>query len=124
VDPGLLAARAGVWGVLNGPEGRFAQRGRSEGRRYLTLAELIEQGLDEAWAPPPAVHLFGFADLPRGWLAALQRLARKTALALYAYNPCREFWEDVDTRRAPPRARRGARVPAASASNRQLALDL
>jgi len=126
-DPALLAAERRLWTLLHGPDGRFARRGRQEGRRYLTLAELVEQGLDDGWAPPPALHLFGFADLPRGWLGALQRLARKTSLAIYAYNPCREFWEDVDTRRAPVRARRGSRGRSGNpghTSDRQLALDL
>lgn len=67
---------------------------------YLSLPEqrsLVEQFADlEALDVPPVVHLFDVASNSPVLLAILERLARKSALVLYALNPCREYWEDVE----------------------------
>src|SRR3569623_2302942 len=62
-DPRLARALRRLGGVLFGPSGRFAQRGRDEGRRYLTLDAILDQRLDEAWRPPRAIHVLGVRAL-------------------------------------------------------------
>lgn len=46
---------------------------------------------------PPAVHVFGLSYMARAFLEVLGRLAEATDLCVYTLNPCREFWEDVQT---------------------------
>jgi len=124
-DPRLARALRQLWTVLFGPAGRFARRGRDEGRRYLTLDAFLDERLDEAWRPPSAIHVFGLTELPAGLQRPFDRLAARTTLCIYAINPCREFWEDVRTTRRPPRPERAR--PARSrgrVSERQLALDI
>jgi len=126
-DPRLWRALRQLWTVLFGPAGRFAQRSQDEGRRYLTLDGFLDERLDRAWRPPPAVHVFGLTELPAGLQRPLDRLAARTALSIYAINPCQEFWEDVQTTRRPERAR--PRITAATkgrghVSERQLAFDI
>jgi len=124
-DPRLARALRRLWEVLFGPSGRFAQRGRDEGRRYLTLDAFLDQRLDEAWRPPSAIHVFGVTELPAGLQRPFDRLAARTALSIYAINPCREFWEDVSSARRPPRPERARSAKGrARVSDRQLALDI
>ena len=127
-DPRLWRALRQLWTVLFGPGGRFARRSQDEGRRYLTLDGFLDERLDRAWRPPPAVHVFGLTELPPGLQRPLDRLAARTALSIYAINPCREFWEDVQTTRRPERARPrgGATSPRGrgQVSERQLAFDI
>jgi exodeoxyribonuclease V gamma subunit len=106
----LARAERALWTELFDPAGRFARRGRAEGRRYLTLDDVLGEDLDARWQPPAAVHLFGLSGVPRGLQLALARLAARTEVELYVVNPCREFWEDVDTRRR--RRRSSAPAPA------------
>ncbi|HEX2657578.1 MAG TPA: exodeoxyribonuclease V subunit gamma [Polyangia bacterium] len=124
-DARLLAAEQRLWQLLFAPDGRFARRGRAEGKRYLTLDAALDAGLDSTWAPPAAIHLFGMTELPRGQMRGLERLGGRTALTIYAYNPCREFWEDVETRRrrAAPAARKTGAAKRGR-SDRQLELGL
>ena len=124
-DPRLARALRGLWGALFGPAGRFALRGRDEGRRYLTLDAFLDQGMDEAWRPPSEIHVFGLTELPAGLQRPFDRLAARTTLSVYAINPCREFWEDVRTTRRPPRRERARPVKTRGrVSDRQLALDI
>ena len=123
-DPRLARALHRLWTVLFGASGRFAERGREEGRRYLTLDAFLDARLDEAWRPPSAIHVFGVTELPAGLQRPFDRLAARTTLSIYAINPCREFWEDVQSaRRASPERARTARGRA-RVSERQLALDI
>src|SRR5207248_2865012 len=48
-------------------------------------------------------------------------LGRACPVHVYALNPCREFWEDVEPARGRPRSRRG--VPRSDARQLTLALD-
>ncbi len=118
-DPRLLRALHSLWSTLFGPGGTFERRGRTEGVRYLTLETFLDDHLDEAWQPPPAVHLFGFTELPAGWQRPIDRLAAKTAVTIYAINPCREFWEDLDAVRRPSPNDRPANGPGSKASARR-----
>jgi exodeoxyribonuclease V gamma subunit len=114
----LARAEHALWTALFGPHGRFARRGASAHRRYLTLDDVLAERLDTAWSPPPAIHVIGWAEIPRGIMPALSRLGERTDLAIYSVNPCREFWEDLNTARRPlatlgtgrkpPRARRAS----------------
>lgn len=124
-DPRLARALRRLWKVLFGPAGRFARRGQEEGRRYLTLDAFLDERLDEAWHPPSAIHVFGLTELPAGMQRPFARLAARTELCIYAINPCREFWEDVQTTRRAPRADRARPARGrARVSDRQLALDI
>jgi exodeoxyribonuclease V gamma subunit len=95
----LARAERQMWDDLFDAGGRFARRSLEEGRRYLTLEAFLAARLDEAWRPPTAIHVFGLAEMPRGLQTALDRLGARTSLTLYTFNPCREFWEDLDTDR-------------------------
>ncbi len=95
----LLHAERALWNALFGNHGRFARRGAAEHRRYLTLPDVFAGQLDEAWRPPKTIHVFGLSQVPRGLQIALGRLGARTDVALYAVNPCREFWEDLSTGR-------------------------
>ena len=116
----LARAEHALWTALFGPHGRFARRGASAHRRYLTLADVLAERLDAAWSPPPAVHMIGWAEIPRGIMPALSRLGERTDLAIYSVNPCREFWEDLNTARRPRATRvtgrKRARARGASAN--------
>ena len=69
--------------------------------RRLTLPDLVatlEQGAFPAEAlPAGAIHVFGVSYIARSFHAALAALARRTSVRIYTINPCREFWEDVET---------------------------
>jgi exodeoxyribonuclease V gamma subunit len=105
---GLAVAEAELWRRVAGPGGCFERRGRAEGKRFMTIDQVVEEGLAPAWRPPAQVHLFGFSDLPEAYFPILEALSVRTEVAIYAFNPCREFWEDTDTARA---ARLGATHP-------------
>src|SRR6202012_4110429 len=45
---------------------------------------------------PRAVHVFGFAQGARGFLALIERLATTSDVVFYALSPCEGFWEDLD----------------------------
>jgi exodeoxyribonuclease V gamma subunit len=120
---GLESAERALWNALFGIGGRFARRGEAEKRRYLTLGALLAAGLDHTWRPPPAVHVFGLSQMSRGLQIALDRLGARTELTLYALNPCREFWEDMPSRRrARPRGERPIRGARSRSQSRQLEL--
>ena len=97
--PPLERAERALWNIVFGPDGRFARRGAAESRRYLTLDAVLASRLDDAWNPPRAIHVFGLGAVPPGLQVALDRLGARTALTIYALNPCREFWEDLDSGR-------------------------
>jgi len=50
--------------------------------------------------PLPAVHLFGISHLPPAELALLRAYARRGLVALYAPDPCREYWGGISDSRA------------------------
>lgn len=43
------------------------------------------------------IHLFGLSQISRSHLAILEKLKSYYTLFIYTLNPCREFWEDVQT---------------------------
>ncbi|MFZ1886538.1 MAG: exodeoxyribonuclease V subunit gamma [Candidatus Binataceae bacterium] len=54
-----------------------------------TLAAAMREGL----------HVFGLASPGQAYAEIFARLGKLGALSIYALNPCREFWEDLDTSR-------------------------
>ncbi|GAB4210049.1 MAG: hypothetical protein OHK0013_30210 [Sandaracinaceae bacterium] len=72
-----------------------------------TLAELLAQ--PSAWAQHDdvPVHVFGVSYVAPAFHHALARVAKRRDVIVYALNPCREFWADVETvGEARARARR------------------
>jgi exodeoxyribonuclease V gamma subunit len=67
----------------------------------LTLAELvraIENRAEMAVAlRGQSLHVFGVSYIGRAYHAALAAIARHAEVHLYTLNPCREFWEDIET---------------------------
>jgi exodeoxyribonuclease V gamma subunit len=47
-------------------------------------------------ALPPVVHVFGLAYAGPAYLRIFSQLGKLIDLNIYALNPCREFWEDVE----------------------------
>ena len=75
-------------------------------RRELTLSELVqaiatdnkESGQSLAAAlRGRSLHVFGVSYVGRAYHAALSAIARHAEVHVYTLNPCREFWEDVET---------------------------
>ncbi|HNV71514.1 MAG TPA: exodeoxyribonuclease V subunit gamma [Candidatus Ozemobacteraceae bacterium] len=56
------------------------------------------------------VHLFAFSYMARGYVECLHQLSEFRPIFLYTINPCREYWEDVETPKEQ-RRRRSFSVP-------------
>jgi exodeoxyribonuclease V gamma subunit len=83
-----------------------AIRTHASGASYTTLAEALDRAGDE----PPAreLHVFGLSYVARIFSRVYASLGERSALHLYALNPCEEFWEDVETRGELRRRRRSS----------------
>ena len=118
----LERAERALYAGLFGPDGRFAQRGAAEARRFLTRDAFLAAGLDRHWRPPSAVHVFAPLDISPGLQLTLARLGQRTEVRVYAVNPCREFWEDLEAGSfappSPPAHDAAASAPAARAKGR------
>jgi exodeoxyribonuclease V gamma subunit len=88
-----------LWLEIFGRTGRVARRAQTEGHPWLRLDELLTrvEQLD-ATAVGGVLHLFGVSYMAPAYHRMLATLARRTDVHLYTLNPCREFWEDVETR--------------------------
>ena len=86
-----------LWLGIFGRGGRLPARSRLDGRPRLTLAALFEEPPAEPLRLPPAVHIFGISYVARLYRRIFAALAQSTALSIYTLNPCREFWEDLET---------------------------
>ncbi len=111
--------------------GRVAQHAAAAGYTAVTLADLVRalEGLPaEAGRALAPLHVFGVSYIARGFHAVLAALARHTDVNVYTLNPCREFWEDLETAAESRRRRkRGKEIealfpPRAQASQPGLAL--
>jgi exodeoxyribonuclease V gamma subunit len=120
-----------LWREVFGPQGRVARLRLAGSPGLVTLPDLIgalERGDFPAGAlPRGSIHVFGVSYIARSFHAALAALARRTEVRIYTLNPCREFWEDVETatetRRRLKRQGREALLPArAEAQQPTLAL--
>lgn len=96
---GAEAWQRELWIALFGPGGLAETEGSLRGERLLPLPAALDAlaaAPVSAGAPVP-VHLFGFSYLARSFHRLLVLLARRAELHVYSLNPCREFWEDVET---------------------------
>ena len=120
-----------LWLAVFGPQGRLARLRAEGGPVALTLADLI--GVLEAGdfpseaLPAGAIHVFGVSYIARSFHAALGALARRAPVRVYTLNPCREFWEDLETtgelrRRLKRQGREGLFPARAEARQTSLAL--
>lgn len=102
-----------LWLALFGPSGLAEEEGARRSESWLPLPRALD-ALEKSPVPAgaaPTLHLFAFSYLARSFHRLLALLARRADLHVYALNPCREFWEDVETpaerdRRLPRRGER------------------
>jgi exodeoxyribonuclease V gamma subunit len=101
-----------AWLALHGHGGAFEARGRAEGKRYLDLPGFFDSGAARDLKAPRATYVFGISYVARFYRGVFAALARAGDVFLYALNPCREYWEDLDDGRARrARAAERARFP-------------
>jgi exodeoxyribonuclease V gamma subunit len=90
-----------LWLAIFGPTGRIALRSQAEGVTWLRIDELLAraeaQGKLAAEKLGPRLHLFGVSYAAPAYHRMLAALGRHIEVVLYTLNPCREFWEDVET---------------------------
>ena len=116
-DDHLFAAteawQRALWLAIFGPAGRIALRSQTEGVTWLRIDELLaraeKQGKLAAEKLGPRLHLFGVSYAAPSYHRMLAALGRHIEVFLYTLNPCREFWEDVET--TAEVRRRVARTP-------------
>jgi exodeoxyribonuclease V gamma subunit len=98
---GTEAWQRALWLAIFGPAGRIALRSQAEGVTWLRIDELLaraeEQGKLAAEKLGPRLHLFGVSYAAPSYHRMLAALGRHIEVYLYTLNPCREFWEDVET---------------------------
>lgn len=86
-----------IWHRLFGPGGRLDPvAGMREGDRPVLLVHALEAMPLEQLALPPALHIFGATRVMPAHHAILARIAQRIPVHIYALNPCRELWGDVD----------------------------
>jgi exodeoxyribonuclease V gamma subunit len=83
----------------------FADDGTVRGRwiaeparaRWMLLPDAYDalDGASLARGLPPSLHFFGLSYAGPAYIRIFDQLARRTAVAIYALNPCCEFWEDL-----------------------------
>ncbi len=90
-----------LWLAIFGPAGRIALRSQAEGVAWLRIGELLARAEALGKLPAdelgPTLHLFGASYVAPAYHRMLAVLARHIHVYLYTLNPCREFWEDVET---------------------------
>jgi exodeoxyribonuclease V gamma subunit len=103
-DPVFTATEAwqrALWLEIFGPGGRIEQRSRREGVGWLRIDEMLDQaesrGALALEGLGTQLHLFGASYVAPAYHRMLDLLGRHIEVVLYTLNPCREFWEDVET---------------------------
>lgn len=98
-DKEMEAWQAELWvevlRVLDGPDTTGNQV------KHLTLLELIQQSRLVDMRLPRAIHGFGLTHVAQAYQDVFKEFAplQGTTLHLYALNPCKEFWDDLETGR-------------------------
>src|SRR5208283_5889197 len=91
-----------LWQSIFDSHGRVHEQWLSErGTRLMMLPDAFEasDGRQLKSALPETVHLFGSSYAGNAYAEIFARLGALGDIRIYALNPCREFWEDVDTSR-------------------------
>jgi exodeoxyribonuclease V gamma subunit len=71
-----------------------------------TLPDFFERTPADKLRAPEVVHLFGLSYVARLYRSIFASLGRASRLHVYALNPCREFWEDLEPSRRQKRQER------------------
>lgn len=80
-----------LWLDLFGPEGCATTQAPSS----IRFGELLRRVVDHKPTLHGPVHIFGLSYLSRLYYDALGALGDTSDVAIYALNPCMEYWEDV-----------------------------
>jgi exodeoxyribonuclease V gamma subunit len=91
-----------LWLALFGRQGVFPTRSAVTLPAYFDTYALRGDGasLRAPAAPLPSrVHVFGMSFSAKLYRTIFAALARVMAVDIYALNPCREYWEDLEPRR-------------------------
>ncbi len=93
-----------VWLALHGHGGALEARGRADGKRYLDLPTFFAgdgaRAAVRTLVVPRATYVFGISYVARFYRGVFAALGSVGDVFIYALNPCREFWEDLDDGRA------------------------
>ncbi len=100
-----------LWLALFGRGGAFERRGRAESRRYLDLPAFFAATPSRALKVPPATYVFGISYVARLYRDVFATLGQASEVFIYALNPCREFWEDLEHKQAGRKKADRARFP-------------
>jgi exodeoxyribonuclease V gamma subunit len=103
--------QAELWRGVFGEGGLTEQRARREGVTWRPLAELVAQAEGQLRPGGRALHVFGVSYMARGYHRMLATLGRALEVRVYTLNPCREFWEDLETVGEARRRSRKERKP-------------
>ena len=98
-----------LWLQIFGTGGLLTEEGARTGITFLPLGELLveaERRLEPAGLGR-ALHVFGVSYVAESYHRMMALLGRHLDVRIYTLNPCREFWEDLDT--AHEAARRSKR---------------
>jgi exodeoxyribonuclease V gamma subunit len=88
-----------LWLAIFGAGGLLSEESARTGATYLPLGELLveaERRLEPAGLGR-ALHVFGVSYVAESYHRMLALLGRHLDVRIYTLNPCREFWEDLDT---------------------------
>jgi exodeoxyribonuclease V gamma subunit len=88
-----------LWRRIFAAGGVLEELATRTGITYLPLADLLAQAEDvlDTSALGPTLHVFGVSYMAASYHHMLALLARHVDVRVYTLNPCREFWEDLDT---------------------------
>ena len=93
VDEPVQRWQRELWLALFGRAGAFAPDAA------LTLPDFFARTPTDTLRPPAAAHVFGISFVARLYRSIFAALGRASSLYVYAQNPCREFWEDLQPAR-------------------------
>src|SRR5258708_21676190 len=91
-----------LWQRIFDSQGRVRPEWMLESDTRLLMPPDAFESLDSnrlRTATSSTLHLFGASYAGNVYTEIFARLAATSDIRIYALNPCREFWEDVDTSR-------------------------
>ena len=91
-----------LWQLVFDSHGRVREEWLQLRETRLTLLPDAFEAIEERHlkaSMPTTLHLFGSSYAGNAFADIFARLGAHSDIRIYALNPCREFWEDVDTSR-------------------------